>query len=114
MPIYSYKSSRRDLIKTYCFILSDFLVNKIFAQNSPVVLSKKEALEDFKWLRFSLEYCHPRLYKFDDKKTVDARFDSVAYLIGDTISGLDFLKLVAVLNASVHCGHLYTIPQGNL
>jgi hypothetical protein len=114
MPIYSYKRSRSVLIKTYCFILSGFFVNTIFAQNSPVVLSKKEALEDFKWLRFSLEYCHPRLYKFDDKKTVDARFDSVAYLIGDTISGLDFLKLVAVLNASVHCGHLYTIPQGNL
>src|SRR5687768_15487644 len=101
---YPCKRSRSVLIKTYCFILSGFLVNAAIAQTLPVLLSKNEALEDFKWLRFSLEYCHPRLYKFDDKKTVDARFDSVAHLIGDTISGLDFLKLVAVLNASVHCG----------
>ena len=30
-----------------------------------------KALEDFKWMSFSLEFCGPRLYKLEDKRTVD-------------------------------------------
>jgi hypothetical protein len=71
------------------------------AQEKPVSLTKAQAVEDFKWLRFALEYCHPRLYKYDDKKTVDARFDSLSSLIGNEVSGLDFLGLVSAANASV-------------
>lgn len=84
------------------------------AQDSAVVLSRKQALEDLSWLKFALEYSHPRLYKFDDKSTVDARFDSLSKRIGNHISGLNFLNHVAGVNASVHCGHLYTIAQGAL
>ena len=87
---------------------------ELFAQDSSLKLSKEQANEDFNWLRFSLEYCHPRLYKYDDKKTVDARFDSLKNLIGNQITALDFLSLVTKMNASVHCGHLYTIPQQEL
>ncbi|MEO1054977.1 MAG: S41 family peptidase [Bacteroidota bacterium] len=78
---------------------------------SPMILSRSEAQEDLEWLRFSLEYVHPRLYKYDDKQTVDQQFDSVYNAINKDISGLDFLSLVSQLNASVNCGHLYTIPQ---
>ncbi|MEL6557357.1 MAG: S41 family peptidase [Bacteroidota bacterium] len=81
---------------------------------SPVTLTKAEAQEDLKWLRYSLEYVHPRLYKYDDKKTVDQRFDSLLNAVKNDISGLDFLSLVSKLNASVNCGHLYTIPQSEL
>ena len=84
------------------------------SQNKPVFLTKSQALEDLHWLRFSLEYAHPRLYKYDDKKTVDARFDSLEKAIGNKISGLDFLALITKANAKVHCGHLYTIAQGDL
>jgi hypothetical protein len=84
------------------------------SQNQPVFLTKSQALEDLHWLRFSLEYAHPRLYKYDDKKTVDARFDSLEKAIGNKISGLDFLALITKANARVHCGHLYTIAQGDL
>ena len=79
-----------------------------------VMLSKEQALEDFRWLRFSLEYVHPRLYKYEDKRTVDTRFDSLTGRIRSQISGLDFLALVSMTNAAVKCGHLYTIPQGQL
>jgi hypothetical protein len=79
-----------------------------------LMLSEAQALEDFKWLRFSLEYVHPRLYKYEDKRAVDARFDSLGGLIGNQISGLDFLALVSRANAAVQCGHLYTIPQSQL
>ena len=57
---------------------------------------------------------HPRLYKYDDRTTVDSRFDSLTNLINSEISGLDFLALVSVANASVRCGRLYTIPQEEL
>ncbi len=80
----------------------------------PVVLSQSEAQEDLNWLKFSLEYVHPRLYKYDDKTTVDQRFDQAFNKINKSISGLDFLSLVSKLNASVNCGHLYTIPQAEL
>jgi len=84
------------------------------SQSKPIFLTKRQALEDLHWLRFSLEYVHPRLYKYDDKKTVDARFDSLEKVIGNKISGLDFLALITKANAKVHCGHLYTIAQGDL
>jgi hypothetical protein len=45
---------------------------------------------------------------------VNARFDSVMQLIRSDISGLDFLSLVSRTTASVHCGHLYSIPQDKL
>lgn len=93
--------------------LAIFSVTLTFAQGSQT-LTREQAIEDFKWLRFALEYSHPRLYKYDDKKTVDVRFDSVQNLITDTISGADFLKLIGVSNAAVRCGHLYTIPQEKL
>jgi hypothetical protein len=89
-------------------------VSQSNAQAKPSKLSKDQALEDFQSLRFALEYVHPRLYKYDDKATVDQRFDSLRNLIKEGISELDFLALVSVANASVRCGHLYTIPQGVL
>lgn len=84
------------------------------AHSQPLMLTKEQAMKDFQSLRFALEYVHPRLYKYDDKATVDKRFDSLASRIGNQISRLDFLALVSVANASVRCGHLYTIPQGEL
>ncbi len=102
--------------KNIFFILSItslvFTVDNI--QGQVLTLTKKQANEDYKALRFALEYVHPRLYKYDDKKTVDARFDSLSGRINNNISGLDFLALVSKTNAAVRCGHLYTIPQGQL
>ena len=89
-----------------------FITGKTTGQS--LRLTKQQAIEDFRALRFALEYVHPRLYKYDEKKTVDARFDSLENEINDDIPGLDFLALVSKANASVRCGHLYTIPQGQL
>src|SRR5688572_21689027 len=99
------------LIALLFFLLTSLSVN---AQSDKVILSREQALEDFRWLRFSLEYVHPRLYKFEDKKTVDARFDSLTSKLSAPIPGIDFLSLVSIANASVRCGHLFTIPQGQL
>ena len=102
-------------MKTFVALTIFLLISNLnsFAQ-SPSVLTQTEAEEDLKWLQFALEYTHPRLYKYDDKETVDKRFDNAHDAIKDGISGLDFLSLVSRLNASVNCGHLYTIPQAEL
>lgn len=111
------KASKTSNCQTVVFLVLAFWIsstNYSKAQAQPLVLTKEQALQDFKWLRFALEYVHPRLYKYEDKKTVDARFDSLNKQIKTKISGLDFLALVSKANAAVHCGHLYTIPQGKL
>lgn len=105
------KSSLRFILAFFAVISFHYCA---IAQAKHVFLTKKQALEDLSWLKFSLEYVHPRLYKYDNKKTVDARFDSLEKNIGNKISGLDFLALVTKVNATVHCGHLYTIGQGDL
>lgn len=84
------------------------------AQDQPVRLTKEQAKEDFHWLQFALEYVHPRLYKYENKTIVDARFESLEKRIDGDVTGLDFLALVSAANATVRCGHLYTIPQGPL
>jgi len=109
------KKLKRFTPKIFIIVLSIFsITGNLLSQNSSLVLTKEQALEDFKWLRFSLEYVHPRLYKYDDRNTVNARFDSLTQFIRKDISGLDFLALVTKNNAAVHCGHLYTIPQDKL
>lgn len=102
-------------LKDFLTILTiAFLCTYEVSGQSPVTLTQSEAQEDLNWLRFSLEYTHPRLYKYDDKEIVDQRFDYLNRSIKGGISALDFLSLISKLNASVNCGHLYTIPQGEL
>lgn len=81
---------------------------------SNLMLSQKEAQQDLQWLRKALELVHPRLYKYQDKQTMDASFDKAYNSIKKEISGLDLLNKVSKINASVNCGHLYTIPQFEL
>jgi hypothetical protein len=87
---------------------------KAIAQQKPLQLTKQQATEDFNWLRRSLEYVHPRLYKYENKQSVDTRFDSLSNRITNDMKAIDFLSLVSTMNASVRCGHLYTIPQFEL
>ena len=109
------KLGKQPVLRFLTVLLSILTITgNVISQDSSLMLTREQALEDFRWLRFSLEYVHPRLYKYDDKFTVNARFDSLMQLIRSDISGMDFLSLVTVTNATVHCGHLYSIPQGKL
>ncbi|MEL6538435.1 MAG: S41 family peptidase [Bacteroidota bacterium] len=91
-----------------------FLASLPMAAQTSSALSAAEAQEDLATLRFALEYTHPRLYKYEDRATFEHRWDSAYATLTDSISGVDFLRLVSRLNAQVNCGHLYTIPQGDL
>ena len=106
----------RKLLLKFCTVFFSLagLTGTAVSQSKSVFLTWQQAFDDLKWLKFSLEYVHPRLYKYDDKKTVDARFVNLEREIGNKISGTDFLSLITKANAAVHCGHLYTIAQGEL
>jgi Peptidase family S41 len=106
----------RKLLLKFCTVFFSLtgLTDTAISQTKSIFLTRQQALEDLKWLKFSLEYVHPRLYKYDDKKTVDARFGNLERKIENEISGTDFLSLITKANAEVHCGHLYTIAQGEL
>ena len=82
-----------------------------------ITFTNNEAKEDLDWLKTSLEYVHPRLYKYSEKKTLDSMFTHARRIIENSregIAGLDFLSMVSKINAMVNCGHLYTIPQFGL
>lgn len=96
------------------FVLLCYLAGQFLTAQTPMQLSKVEAREDIETLRTALEYVHPRLYQYDSKEIFDSRFDSIYKSLNSGISGLDLLSTVSKINASVNCGHLYTIPQGNL
>ncbi|NAS12155.1 S41 family peptidase [Poritiphilus flavus] len=90
------------------------LASQFLIAQTPVQLSREEAREDIETLRTALEYVHPRLYQYNSKDFFDSRFDSIYNSLNSGISGLDLLSMVSKINASVNCGHLYTIPQGDL
>lgn len=102
---------RRSAILILVIVSCLSIVNTVRSQ---LILTKEQAIEDFKWLRYSLEYVHPRLYKYDGQQSVGARFDSLSSRIVNDMPGVDFLALVGNTNAAVRCGHLYTIPQDQL
>ncbi|MEM8507086.1 MAG: S41 family peptidase [Bacteroidota bacterium] len=97
------------------FLLS--LICLAFELQGQTALTIKEAKEDLYWLQTSLEYVHPRLYKYIEKETLDSIFDNALSVMSNSqenIAGLDFLSEVSKINAQVNCGHLYTIPQFEL
>ncbi|MEM6379569.1 MAG: hypothetical protein AAF705_15290, partial [Bacteroidota bacterium] len=88
-----------------------------FHVQGQTTLSIQEAREDIDWLQKSLEYIHPRLYKYTEKATFDSLFNHVRSRVdqsSEALLGLDLLSEVSKINAQVNCGHLYTIPQFEL
>lgn len=101
-------------LKTILLLGLICLSSKLSGQTT---LTIQEARQDIDWLQKSLEYVHPRLYKYTEKVTLDGAFNNARSRIDNSkedISGLDFLSEVSKINAQVNCGHLYTIPQFEL
>lgn len=82
-------------------------ISPTFAQNHrpenkfPVI----QLQEDFSMLRQYLEHNHPAIYRYHDKAYYDSYFDSVQALIQDTMTELEFIKILDPVAAKVHCGH---------
>ncbi len=87
-------------------------LNLAFAQKqndtseSPKKYSPEELKLDLFQLRTVLENVHPGLYRFEDKETWDLRFDDLSDTLRDSLSHIEFYRIVAPLVAKVRCGHI--------
>lgn len=103
-------------MKVFCWqwLLLVCLCGNSISVHAQLILPKEQANEDLACLQTALEHVHPRLYKYTSKTTLDSLFNEVQSNIQRELSGLDLLSQISIINAQVNCGHLYTIPQGEL
>ena len=64
-----------------------------------------ELKEDLSIIKKSLEEGHPGLYWYISKTDLDFKFDSVANLLSDNTTSLQFYRMVAPIVSEVKCGH---------
>jgi len=66
-------------------------------------LSQSELIEDFDILTNFLRELHPDLYRVQEKEVIDAKILSIQQQFSDSLSYLEFLKLVAPLLSEIGC-----------
>lgn len=71
----------------------------------------KRLQEDFLTLRKVLEEAHAGLYRYTDKKTLDARFDSAFKRLNRNMTEREFFPIVASIVNAIKCGHTGTFPS---
>ncbi|WP_282163218.1 S41 family peptidase [Ulvibacterium marinum] len=79
------------------------------SQDETTSLSQKYSPEELKLdlfqLRTVLENVHPGLYRFESKEVWDSRFDSLTSKLKDSMSHIDYYRILTRLSAQVRCGH---------
>ncbi len=101
-------------IIAWCFLLAA-RVAAADAMDSPAghrLLSVVEQEADLELLWRALSTAHSGIDRYEDLVTVEARFHALIREIERPAPALDFLAKVAAFNASLNCGHLYTIATG--
>jgi hypothetical protein len=73
---------------------------------SDTKIQAKELQEDFLILRKVLEEAHPGLYRYTNKKTLDARFDKAFIKLNKDMSEREFYKIIASILSVIKDGHL--------
>lgn len=74
------------------------------------VLSPPQLQEDFRYLRRLLQETHPGLYRYTPKPVMQAKLDSVAGLLGQTMRFYTYFNLISKLIADVRCAHTFALP----
>ena len=97
-----------------CYLFLALLVLVPTISWAQLRLSPEQASEDLQCLQRALEHIHPRLYKYTSQDSFATLFAAAHQRSEAGLSGLDFLAQVSRINAAVNCGHLYTLPQGEL
>ncbi|WP_254562028.1 S41 family peptidase [Dyadobacter diqingensis] len=75
-------------------------------------IGKQQMLNDLQILRKSVEEVHPGLNRFGQEAGFAARYDSINTIISgrDSITALDFFRIVNPLLSSIKCGHVKFLP----
>jgi len=74
----------------------------------------KQLQEDFLILRKVLEEAHPGLYRYTDKKTLDARFDGAFKLLNKEMTEREFFPIVASIVSAIKDDHTSSLPSSEL
>lgn len=71
----------------------------------------KQLKEDFLIFRKVLEEAHPGLYRYTDKKVLDADFDNAFKRLNGEMTEREFFPIVASIVSAIRCGHTQSIPS---
>lgn len=74
----------------------------------------KQLQEDFLIFRKVLEETHPGLYRYTDKKTLDAYFDNAFKRLNREMTEREFFPIVASIVSAIKCGHTRSNPSSEL
>ena len=74
----------------------------------------KQLQEDFLIFRKVLEETHPGLYRYTDKKTLDAYFDNAFRRLNREMTEREFFPIVASIVSAIKCGHTRSNPSSEL
>ncbi len=74
----------------------------------------KHLQEDFLILRKVLEEAHPGLYRYTDKKTLDAYFDNAFKRLNGEMTEKEFFPIVASIVSAIKDDHTGSLPSSEL
>ena len=74
----------------------------------------KQLQEDFLILRKVLEEVHAGLYRYTDKKTLDANFDAAFKLLNKEMTEREFYPMVTSIVSAIKDGHMSNLPSTEL
>ncbi|MBA2307480.1 hypothetical protein H0W26_05080 [Candidatus Dependentiae bacterium] len=74
----------------------------------------KQLQEDFLIFRKVLEEDHPGLYRYTDKKVLDADFDNTFKRLNREMTEREFFPIVASIVSAIKCGHTGSNPSSEL
>ncbi len=117
------KSKRRKSFYRSCFVFA--VVGGILLQaplsSAQLVASSassanrkfqaKQLQEDFLILRKVLEEDHPGLYRYTDKKALDADFDNAFKRLNREMTEREFFPIVASIVSAIKCDHTGSLPS---
>jgi len=74
----------------------------------------QELQQDFLVLRRVLEEAHAGLYRYTDRKTLDARFDDTFKALNHEMTERDFYRIVVSVLSAIKDGHTGSLPSREL
>jgi len=103
---------KKTLILTLALVYIGLCANSCTQNNIPIkeVFTAEELQQDFSAFRESLEECHPGLYVYKSKSTIDSIFNSNYSTLNKAMTGKEFMLLTCRVAAQIGDGHLRVVP----
>lgn len=93
-------------------IFSSCVSSKKYNQKLKIKHSIDNLKQDLSIIKSSLEEAHPGVYWYITKEKLDFKFDSLQNLITDSMSSINFYRIIAPVVSEVKCGHTRLVYPG--